>query len=191
MASALEIGFELDRRYRLVHGDERGACVVDQSKKPELLLLCEVLQGVQYALIGGLALQTHQAEPRTTLDIDVAVVSYDALPSAALLAAGFTLEGRFAHSENWRGPQGTPVQFSDDEAFVAAILRAEVYLLDGHGLRVISRHDLLRAKLRAAADVARRKSKRMQDLADVQSLIEQYPDLESQLTADERSRLVG
>jgi predicted nucleotidyltransferase len=189
MSSAFEIGFELDRRFRLVHGGTLGDKTMDQSKKPELLLLCELLHDVQYALIGGLALQVHQEEPRTTLDIDIAVSSYDSLPQATMQAAGFKLEERFTHSENWRGPQGTPVQFSDDAAFADAIASAEVYPLEGHKLRVINCKELVRAKLRAALDPARRKSKRMQDLADVQGLLERYPDIESLLSAAERARL--
>jgi len=49
---------------------------MDQSKKPALLSLCRILadEHVAYAIIGGLALQIHQQEPRTTLDIDIAVL---------------------------------------------------------------------------------------------------------------------
>jgi hypothetical protein len=97
--------------------------------------------------------------------------------------------GRFAHSENWRGPRGTPVQFFDDQAFAKAIASLEFHTLDSHRLRIVNRKELVYAKLRAAFDPARRKSKRMQDLADVQGLIEQHPELENLLTADQRAVL--
>jgi predicted nucleotidyltransferase len=80
-------------------------------------------------------------------------------------------------------------QVLDDAAFADAIASAEIYLLEGHKLRVINCKELVGAKLRAALDPARRKSKRMQDLADVQGLLEQYPDLERLFSAAERARL--
>jgi hypothetical protein len=188
--AGLEMGFELDRRYRWMQraggvGSLAGERM-DASKKPDLLLLCELLERTPYALIGGLALQIYQAEPRTTLDIDVAVLAYESLPSAALLAAGFVREGHQAHSENWRGPGGTPIQFSDDPAFAEAIRSSETHALEGLELRVVSLRALLRAKLRAGQDPARRKSKRMQDLADVQALLEQFPALDAELSDAER-----
>ena len=94
---------------------------------------------VPYAIIGGVALQVHQAEPRTTLDIDVAVATYGQLPRAQLEEAGFTWSGRFSHSENWVGPEGTPVQFTDDPALADAITRAEDVALEDVHLRVIGR----------------------------------------------------
>lgn len=193
MASGLEIGFELDRQYRWMqraaNAPHDAGEQVDASKKPDLLLLCELLASTPYALIGGLALQIYQAEPRTTLDIDLAVLTYESLPAAALIAAGFVLEGRHAHSENWRGPGGTPIQFSDDPAFAEAIRASERHALEGREIRVLSLKALVRAKLRAGQDSARRKSKRMQDLADVQALLEQFPELDAELSATERALL--
>jgi hypothetical protein len=43
-------------------------------------------RGVSYALIGGVAIQIRTTEPRTTLDIDVAVPLFADVPRAALLA---------------------------------------------------------------------------------------------------------
>jgi hypothetical protein len=135
------------------------------------------------------ALQVHHPEPRTTLDIDVAVLAYDHLPRAALEAAGFTCTGRFSHSENWLGPQGIPVQFTEDPALAEAITRAEEVEIEETHLRVIRRADLLHEKLRAATDPARRRSKRIQDLADAQALIESTPTLVQELSATERALL--
>jgi hypothetical protein len=53
-------------------------------------------------------------------------------------------------------------------------------------LRVIRRADLLREKLRAGSDPARRRSKRLQDLADAQALIEADPALAAELTTEQR-----
>ena len=166
---------------------------MDQTKKPALLALCRIFaeERVPYAIIGGLALQVHQREPRTTLDIDIAVLSRDAIPRDALRAAGFRHRAVFEHSENWVSVDGTAVQFSDDPAVGQAVLDAGEIPLEGMILRVIRIQDLLREKLRAASDPARRRSKRMQDLADVQSLLEQDPELAAQLTAGQRAMLDG
>jgi nucleotidyltransferase AbiEii toxin of type IV toxin-antitoxin system len=185
MRNGLEEGFILDRQWFWLRGE------MERTKRPALLALARVFAGaeVPYAIIGGIALQAHQAEPRTTLDIDVAVAAYSLLPHAQLEAAGFTCSGRFSHSENWIGPEGTPVQFTDDPALAEAITRAEEVELEDVRLRVIGRADLLHAKLRAAADPARRRSKRLQDLVDAQALLESTPPLEQELSAEERALL--
>ena len=59
-----------------------------------------------YALIGGVAVQLHSQEPRTTRDIDLAVKTYAEVPREALLRAGFEHTGRHAHSDNWLAPGG-------------------------------------------------------------------------------------
>ncbi len=56
-------------------------------------------------------------------------------------------------------------------------------------LRVIGLIDLLHEKLRAASDPAHRRSKRLQDLADAQALLESAPTLAQELTAEERALL--
>jgi hypothetical protein len=186
MPNGLETGFLLDRQWHWMRSG------MEQTKKPALLAIGRILAqtGTPYALIGGLALQVHQEEPRTTVDIDLAVLDRGAIPWAELEAAGFSRTGRFKHSENWLGPGGIPpVQFTDDPALAPAVARAEEIELDGVRLRVIGRADLLHEKLRAAADPARRRSKRLQDFADAQGLLEAYPDLAAGLTAEERAAL--
>ncbi|MFZ5468556.1 MAG: hypothetical protein ACOZIN_03875 [Myxococcota bacterium] len=185
MLSALETSFLLDRRWHLLRGE------MEQSKKPALYLLAKVLAEARtpYAIIGGIAVQVHQAEPRTTLDIDVAVLDRSALPRELLQSAGFKMTGQFEHSENWLGPDSTPVQFTDDAQLRDAVGRAEGIPLEDVSLRIIRAGDLLRAKLRAAADSARRKSKRLQDLADAEALVEKEPALQETLTPQERAQL--
>ena len=164
---------------------------MDTTKRPALLALARVLAdtGTSYAIIGGVALQVHRAEPRTTVDIDLAVASLDAIPRAELEAAGFIFHGRFAHSENWFGPEAVPVQFTDDPALAPAIERAiEVELEDVH-IRVIDSVDLLREKLRSGSDPARRRSKRHQDIVDAEGLIEEHPEFLNELTDRERAIL--
>jgi hypothetical protein len=185
MTRGLDVGFLLDWQWYRLRGE------MERTKRPALLHLARLLaeSDVAYAIIGGVALQVHQAEPRTTLDIDVAVRAFTELPRDRLAAAGFAETGRFTHSENWVSDDGIPVQFTDDPALAGAIDRAEVVRLEDVGLRVIRRVDLLHEKLRSASDPARRRSKRLQDLADAHALIESAPELAADLTDAERALL--
>src|SRR5438105_8296289 len=133
MRSKLEIAFELDRRWRLLRGE------MDGSKRAALIELARILAEarVPYAVIRGVALQIHQADPRTTIDIDLAVLARDQIPADRLVAAGFRRTGSFANSENWIGPEETPVQFTDDAALAEAIGRAEDIAVASVNLRVI------------------------------------------------------
>lgn len=185
MASGLEIGFELDRLWHLLRGE------MDQTKKPALLALADVFEktGVPYAIIGGVAAQVRMAEPRTTIDIDVAIKRRDDLPRGALEAAGFRHTGEFPYTSNWVGPGGVAVQFSDDPTFGVAIDSALPEPLEGRTLRIITAGELLQSKLRSAAEPRRRPSKRMRDIADVMALIEENPELDATLTDEQRHLL--
>ncbi len=181
----LETGFRLDRLYRWMEG------LMDGSKRPTLALLARILadEKVAYAVIGGVALQVHRHEPRTTIDIDLALVDRATWPAGALEAAGFRRTGTFEHTENWVSSDGTPVQITDDPILAAGVARAEIIEIDGLPLPVFAPLDLLRAKLRAAVDPARRRSKRLLDLADAQGLVEDHPELLAGLEPDERTTL--
>lgn len=181
MSSGLTAGFLLDQQWHWMRGE------METTKKPALAALVRVLgsSDASWAIIGGVAVQVHHPEPRTTLDIDVAVLSASAIPREALAAAGFQLAGSFEHSENWVAPNGTPVQFTDDPALASAILSAEEIAIEDVKLRVIRVVDLVRQKIRAGTDPARLRSKRLSDLVDAQGLIEIHPDLRGQLGPEE------
>jgi hypothetical protein len=165
------------------------------TKEPALRTVVEVLEasGTPYAVIGGVAMQLHSREPRTTLDIDLAVRRFDDVPRDALLKAGFEHEGRFPHSDNWRAPgtgprpQRTAVQFSaEDVGLDDAVARARVVDAGSFRLRLASPVDLLVLKLAAAEEPRRRPSKRRQDLVDIVTLSEQYPQASAQVADLER-----
>lgn len=164
---------------------------MEESKQPALLALCRILgdENVAYAIIGGLALQVHQREARTTLDIDVAVAGRESIPTNALTAGGFRFHERFEHSENWIAANGTPIQFTGDPMLAAAIAAADEIALEDVTLRVIRVVDLLHEKLRSGGDPARRRSKRLQDLVDAAGLLELHPELASELRPDEKALL--
>lgn len=185
MSSGLAAGFLLDRQWHWLRGE------MEESKRPALLTLCRVLHDtdVLYAIIGGLAVQVHQREARTTLDIDVAVIGRDNIPRDALLAAGFRFHETFQHSENWVSADGTPVQFTDDPMLAQAVTVADEMIVGDVTMRVIRVVDLLHEKLRAGSDPARRRSKRLQDLADAEGLLEQNPELAVELGPAEKALL--
>jgi len=175
------------------------------SKESALRLVAQLLERehVPYALIGGVAVQLHTEEPRSTLDIDLAVPTYGDVPREALLEAGFEHTGRHDHSDNWRAPgpgplkQRTAVQFSaEDEGIADAVAHASSVDLDGGvQLRVATVADLIVLKLVAAAEPRRRPSKREHDVADILALLEEHPELRSaELVArvqDVRRRLLS
>jgi Nucleotidyl transferase AbiEii toxin, Type IV TA system len=155
------------------------------TKEQPLRAVVEVLEasGTPYALIGGVAVQLYSKEPRTTLDVDVAVRRFEDIPGGALVKAGFSHEGRHPHSDNWRSPGSAPraqriaIQFSaEDVGIDAAVTRARSLDAGGFRLRVAAPADLLVLKLAAAEEPSRRSSKRRQDLLDVVTLAEDYPD---------------
>ena len=169
------------------------------SKERPLGLVAQLLERerVPYALIGGVAVQLHSEEPRTTLDIDVAVPTYAQVPRAALLGAGFEHTGRHAHSDNWRAPGSGPlmsrtaVQFSaEDEGLAEAVEHAiTVDLRSGMRLRVATVASLIALKLAAAEEPERRPSKRAHDIADVLALLEEHPESDSPVLRDRLHRI--
>ena len=79
----LATAYALDRLWGETMGLPGG-----DSKEGPLRLVAQLLEreGVPYALIGGVAVQLHTEEPRSTLDIDLAVPTYADIPRQALLA---------------------------------------------------------------------------------------------------------
>ena len=84
----MSVGYALDRLWSETMGLPEG-----DSKEQPLRFIAQLLERerVPYALIGGVAVQLYSQEPRSTLDIDVAVPTYAQVPRAALLDAAFSL----------------------------------------------------------------------------------------------------
>ena len=134
--------------------------------------------GVAHALIGGVAVGIRSGSPRATLDTDLAVMSTvdHADLRSAFLAAGFRLVGEFPHSINFRHRSGEPLQLAFDPGFDPMIARAERLSFAGLAVPIVTLSDLISMKERAAADPARRPSKRLRDQADVALLRGDVPD---------------
>jgi hypothetical protein len=157
-----------------------GAMAEPPDKLAALVDATRVLDtlGVRHAVIGGVAVGVRSGVPRATIDTDFAVVSTadrDAI-ERALTAAGFRKTGAFAHSVNLRHASGEPVQLAFDPPFDAMIDRAERVAVAGVLVPIVTKEDLIAMKQRAAADPARRRSKRLRDEADVALLTGDVPD---------------
>jgi hypothetical protein len=181
--SRLKDSYALDHLWRETMGLPGG-----NSKEVPLRLVTRLLEtaDVPYALIGGVAMQRDSQEPRSAREIVLAVETYADVPIEALTSAGFEHAGRLSHSDTWLAPgtgspeERTDVQFlAEEDSLVGAVERACVIEVDGMPLRLVTAPDLIALKLTGAEDPGRRPSERRQDLADILTLIEEYPDLES------------
>jgi hypothetical protein len=188
----LRDSYALDLLWRETMGLQRG-----DTKEGPLRQVIGVLEAARtaYALIGGVAVQLHSDEPRTTLDIDLAVSTFAEIPADALRLAGFEHEERFAHSDNWRAPGSAPrkqrmaIQFSaEDVGIAAAVQHARILEIDGMTLRIARPVDLVVLKLAAAEEPSRRAKKRRQDFLDILTLVEDHPEAASAV-ADLKERL--
>lgn len=180
--SRLRVGFSLDRRYAFLMGTPQ------RDKESAILEVARVFDqcGIPYAIMGGVAVQVHTREPRTTLDLDIALKSMYDIPAAALAAAGFKHERTFQFSDNWRAPgpgprrERTAVQFSADDLTAKAVDGAGSVTLGAVKIAVVSPEDLILLKIAAATEPARRRSKRVTDYADILRLLEEHPRLDAQ-----------
>lgn len=171
-ASTLQAIMQLTARERLLIASARGEAMGESPDK--VTALADVVRaldrlGAPHALVGGVAVGIRSGVPRATVDTDVAVRSTIERSSVieVLTAAGLQLAGTFAHSLNFRHPSGEPVQIVVDPEFDPMIERAEPLEVTGIRLNVVTTADLIAMKERAAADPARRRSKALQDQADI------------------------
>jgi predicted nucleotidyltransferase len=171
---------ELSRRERSRIAAAGGGLMDEADKVAALRDAVRALEGVgaRWALIGGVAVGIRSGIPRATLDTDLAVASdveRDAV-ERALLDAGFSLRGEFAHSVNFRHASGEPVQVVFAPQFDAMVGRAEEVRFGDITVRVVTTADLIDMKDRAAADPAQRRSKALRDAADAALLRGDVPD---------------
>jgi hypothetical protein len=169
------------------------------SKERVLASLVGVMDssGTPYALIGGVAVQLYTSEPRTTADLDVALRSREEIPRTALEAAGFTFDGVYSWSENWRGPasagkgrrQKVAVQFSADGLMAEAVGRATERQVGDLTIWLATVADMVLLKLAAASEPRRRGRKRLQDVVDVMHLLDDYPEMDGREVRDRLSQI--
>lgn len=141
--------------------------------------------GIDYAVIGGVALWAHVSDEqqRTTKDLDVAVRGEPEDAVARLTKgteAAFEVARRVSNDliELRHEPEGTPVHLiSERSTGIADIVqRAATLSVLGTPLRVADVRDLIRSKLRASGSAARAKRYR-QDLQDIVDVFVANPNL--------------
>ena len=134
-----------------------------------------------YCVIGGLAVNAY-VEPVVSLDVDIviAVKNVEATRRTAE-RRGLKVE-QFEHIVNISSPQSDlRIQLQTDPRYQEFIPRAELKDVLGYKMFVANLDDVLRGKVWAYADQARRRSKRQKDLADILRIIEIYPELKAKL----------
>jgi len=134
-----------------------------------------------YCVIGGLAVNAY-VEPVVSLDVDIVIAVKDVEATCrAAQRRGLKVE-QFEHSANVSSPQsGLRIQLQTDLRYQKFIPRAELKDVLGYKMYVANLSDVLRGKVWAYADQARRRSKRQKDLADILRIIEIYPQLKAKL----------
>lgn len=164
---------------------------VTNSRRDIVEVLLELLQQTdsRYCVIGGLAVNAY-AEPVVSLDLDLVVVAdhVEALRAAAE-KLGMKVE-TFEHSVNLSAADSDlRIQIQTDPRYQDFLPHAQQSNVLGHTMSVAGLQDVLRGKLWAYADDARRKSKRQKDLADILRLVETHPELAGELPSDIAAQL--
>lgn len=136
-----------------------------------------------WCLIGGLAVNSY-VEPVYTVDADIVVVSGESeRVRDRLSGAGYAIED-FVHSFNARkAPSKLSLQFTTDnryQEFIATAARREVL---GETVPVATLENIVRGKMWAWSDTARRATKRKKDELDLMRIAESYPELRERMPA--------
>lgn len=145
--------------------------------------------GARYCVIGGQGVNAY-AEPVVSLDLDLALAPGEIERLTPLFGPPIRME-RFEHSVNLSASgSDLRIQFQVDPRYHDFPARAEVRDVLGHPLPVAKLEDVLRGKVWAASDPARRASKRQKDLADIARLLENHPELRELVPKSIVERLV-
>lgn len=161
---------------------------MDKSNFLERFIALLTEQDIHYCVIGGQGVNAY-VDPLVSLDLDIVVATEQIAGIEALLRKHFDVQS-FPHSLNVSMPgSDLRVQIQTDPRYGDFVDRAEARDVLGVRLPVASREDLMRGKVWAALDPARRGSKRQKDLADIARLIESYPDLRALVPREILDRL--
>lgn len=144
---------------------------------------------VDYCIIGGQAVNAY-VEPVVSLDLALVIAVDRVTAVEAWLSSLFTVR-RFEPSLKISAPgSDLRVQIQLDPRYGSFLERARPGEILGLSMPVASPEDVLRGKVWAAQDPARRASKRQKDLADIARLLEAYPALRNQVPGEILARLV-
>ena len=130
-----------------------------------------------WCLVGGLAVNCY-VEPVFTLDADIVVASSElSAIQAELIAKGFSVD-EFRHSVNaqMKGSQ-LRIQLTLDQRYQKFLSGTIVMNVLGEKVPVASIENIVRGKIWAWSDPARRLTKRKKDELDLIRIAESYPEL--------------
>ena len=145
---------------------------------------------VQYCVIDGQGVNAY-VEPLVSLDLDLVIAAEQLDQVEALLEAGGFQLKRFAHSLNVTlADSSLRLQIQTDPRYATFPQRATSRQVLGLTLPVAAVPDILKGKVWAFQDPARRGSKRQKDLADIARLLERFPELRGEVPEDVLARLV-
>lgn len=162
---------------------------VDEGNLLDRLLEMLDRTDTRYCVIGGQGVNAYVA-PLVSLDLDV-VVAVSQLDEFARHAAGEFRVERFPFSVNLSLEHSDlRVQLQTDPRYADFVDRRERRTVLGRPMWVASLEDVLRGKVWAVQDTARRASKRQKDLADIARLIETYPGLLALVPAEVQALLI-
>lgn len=139
--------------------------------------------GVQWCVIGGLAVNHWAREPLITKDADLVVAFSDlTLALEAARKAEFAITAhRF--SANLKGRGELALQVTTDPLYAGMAERAQEAEVMGMKLPVATLADVFQGKLWAWGDPTRRPLKRRKDELDLLRLVEAWPELSPSLPA--------
>ena len=164
---------------------------VANGKTDIVQVLLSILQqtGSTYCVIGGLGVNAY-AEPVVSLDLDLVVVSDHISDIRSVAEAKGMKVEEFEHSVNLSiSGSDLRIQLQTDSRYQDFLSRCDQRDVLGYSMSVASLQDILRGKVWAYSDEARRKSKRLKDLSDIMRLVETHPELRTQLPSEIVSQL--
>ncbi|MBN2382648.1 hypothetical protein JXQ70_07180 [bacterium] len=145
--------------------------------------------GSPYCIIGGLAVNAY-VEPVISLDIDVVVAVQNIGNVIKAISIRHWKSVQFEHSLNISAAgSDLRIQIQTDPRYQKFIDGSEIHSILGYDLKVASLKDVLTGKVWAYSDIARRPSKRQKDLADIMRIVEEYPDLMTDLPQNLQKQL--
>jgi hypothetical protein len=148
----------------------------DRTNFIERLLHLMEANGIRYCVIGGIAVSAY-AEPVVSLDFDIIVANYQLGRFESLLASTFLVKRTPRIIEITASGSDMRVNVFTETRYVDLVERATTKNVLGMSLPVALVDDVLRGKVWLSQDNARKKSKRLNDLADIARLIETNPRL--------------
>jgi hypothetical protein len=156
------------------------AVTVDHTDLLQDVIQSLTIHHIPYCVIGGQGVNAY-AEPLVSLDLDV-VVSIDRIEDVLhALPTGIEVE-RFPHSLNLsKAGSDLRVPIQLDPRYAPFPARSTLRMVLRVEMSVAAIEDVLDGKVWAAADTARRASKRQKDLADIARLLERHPQLRARV----------